>query len=385
MATKRKIGVLLSEKDLRKRYPESGLASTICLPAESTLKLPCRVLSINHHLGGGISYGKVVENMGEESTGKTLLAMDFGIVCQSMGGVVLWDDAEATFDRAWAEKHGLKMDRVELLPYENEIEKVSDWIADMCVYWRSKLTKNEPILLVVDSIAVLEGGDAMETSEQDSKAEMGKRSYKMGQLLRKRTKIFAKYGICVYFINQIRKKIGASQFEDPDTTPLAQCMKYYAAQRFGLYRGKRLRKGGAEKGPWVGNIVYVRTKKSKTSAPRDNVQAKVYFVEDEGKFGYDRYFGFLEVLIEKGIITNKRGRYYMKVKKGGVKKTVEVAYGQKAMEKKIAFDTEFRKKLISKAGINTPALFREQLNSIKKNLYPVKLKVSKEKSDGDEE
>jgi RecA/RadA recombinase len=135
MGNKRKIGVLLREGDLRRRYPESGLASKISLPAEKVLKLPCRILAINNHLGGGISYGKIIEVGGEESAGKTLLAIDFGVVAQSMGGIVLWDDAEASFDRAWAEKNGLDMDKVELLPYENEIELVSDWIADMCIYY----------------------------------------------------------------------------------------------------------------------------------------------------------------------------------------------------------------------------------------------------------
>lgn len=386
---KRKIGVLLREQDLRRRYPDSGLAHKIMLPAEQVLKLPCEVLSINDHLGGGISYGKVIENGGEESTGKTLLALNFAKVCISMGGVVLWDDAEATFDRAWAEAHGVDLSKVELLPYENEIEKVSDWLADMIIFWRSKLTNNEPILAVIDSIALLDGGEALETAEMDTKAEMGRRSMKMGSLLRKRTKIFAKYGVCVYLINQIRKKVGASKFEDPETSPLAQVMKYYAAQRVFLYRGKRLRQGGKDKGPWVGNIVYVRTKKSKTSAPRDNVQAKVYFREDQGKFGYDKYFGFTDVLLNKGVIYKRGSRYYYKKKvKIGKKKTyreVEIANGTAALEKRIATDAELRKLLVKKSGVNTPSVFREQLQAIKRNLYPVKLKISKEKSDGEED
>jgi RecA/RadA recombinase len=385
MGNKRKIGVLLREGDLRRRYPESGLASKISLPAEKVLKLPCRILAINNHLGGGISYGKIIEVGGEESAGKTLLAIDFGVVAQSMGGIVLWDDAEASFDRAWAEKNGLDMDKVELLPYENEIELVSDWIADMCIYYRSKLTNNEPILLVVDSIAVFEGGDAMETAEQDTKAEMGRRSYKMGQLLRKRTKIFAKYGICVLFINQIRKKVGASKFENPDTTPLAQVMKYYASQRLFLFRGKRLRLGGGEKGSWVGNLVYVRTMKSKTSAPKDNIQAKVYFREDGGKLGYDKYFGFSDLLLEMGILTKKSGRFFMRTKrKGHPAKTIEVAHGEKALEKRIIYDAELRGKLIRKSGVNTPSTFREQLADLTTNLYPVRMKVAKEKSQEDE-
>lgn len=379
MANKKKVGGLLGPTDLRRRYPDSGLASEICLAGDRTLRLPCRVISINYHVGGGIPYGKIMENFGEESTGKTLLAMDFGVVAQSLGGVVLWVDSEASFDPTWAEAHGLNLEKIQLLPYENRIEIISDWIVDMCIYWRDKLTNNEPILLVADSIAVWEAKDAMETAQVDTKAEMGRRSFKMGEMLRKRMKVFAQYGICVYFINQLRKKIGASQFEDPDTTPMAQCMKYYAAQRVGLYRGKRIKKGNKAKGAWVGNIVYVRTKKNKTSIPRDNVKAKVYFRDDNGNFGYHKYYGFPELLADKGIIKmtgeEDKAKYYYK---GEL-----LAKGEEQFLLLLGKDTELRSKFIRKLNINTPSATRKKLEAINKNLYPVKMKKSK--PDGEEE
>jgi recombination protein RecA len=376
---KKKIGVLLAEKDLKRRYPDSGLASVICLPDDKSLRLPCRVVSINYHLGGGLPYGKVLENFGEESTGKSLLAMDFGVVAQSLGGVVLWIDSEAAFDPVWMVKHGLDISKIQLLPYENRIEIISDWIADYCIYWRSKLTNNQPILMVLDSIAVLEAMDVMETAQIDTKAEMGRRSFKMGEMLRKRTRIFAKYGICVYFINQLRKKIGASQFEDPDTTPMAQCMKYYASQRFGLYRGKRLKAGNSDKGKWVGNVVYVRTKKNKTSAPRDNVKAKVFFKKDGSNFGYSKYHGFGEILHERGILemTNikdpEKARF---IYKGKV-----IARGEEAFIELLVNNDELRSKFIKRVGVNTASLTRKKLESLTTNLYPVKLKKSKDEEE----
>lgn len=383
---KKKIGILLAESVLRRRYPDSGLASKIALPKEFVLKLPCEVLCINHHLGGGLVYGRVHECAGEESTGKTLLAMNFAKVAQSMGGMVLWDDAEASFDGAWAIRHGLDLRQIELLPYENEIEVVSDWIADMCIFYRSKLTNNEPIILIADSIAVFETGDAMETAEVDTKAEMGRRSFKMGQLLRKRTKIFAKYGIIVLLINQLRKKVGASKYEDPDTTPLAQAMKFYASQRFFLGKGKKIREGDRPKGKWLGHYVYVRTKKNKTSAPEDSAQTRVFFKEHEGHFGYDKYHGFLDVLVSNGTISAKGGRYKMRVKKKGrPAKVIELAYGEKKMLRLLQTDAELRKRLIKRSGINTPSVFREQLEAIKTNLYPVRLKVVSKEANEEEE
>lgn len=369
MADKRKSGILLDAKSLKRRYPDSGLASEICLDEPHTLKLPSQNLAINYHLGGGIPYGKIIEIAGEESAGKTLLALNFALVCQSLGGMVLWDDAEASFDAVWAKKHGLDLSKIELLLFENEFEIVSDWMADMCIYYRSKLTNNEPILLVTDSIAVLETGDAMEIAEQDAKAEMGKRSFNMGKLLRKRNKIFAKYGICVIFINQLRVKVGASQYEEKETTPLQQALKFYASQRIWLFRGKRLRLGGKPKGPWVGNIVYVRTKKNKTSIPRDNIQAEVYFRPDGDKFGYHKYHGFDELLVDRNIVKRKMGRFYYKDKL--------IAQGEDKFKNLISTDPDLRARFIKKLGINTTSKTREQLAGINKNLYPVKAKKNK--------
>lgn len=373
MGNKRKIGGLSTIAELRKRYPDSRIASEIVLAGDKTLRLPSTSLAFTHHLGGGVKYGTIIELLGEESTGKTMEAMDLIKVAQSLGGVGLWDDAESTFDLAWAEKNGLDLSKLELLPYENQIELVSDWIADMCIYYRSILTKNEPIVLVLDSIAVLESGDALETAEMDTKAEMGRRSYLMGKLLRKRMKIFAKYGICCVFINQIRKKVGASRFEDPDTTPLAQVMKYYASQRVGLYRGKRI-KTNKGKGKWVGNNIYVRTKKNKSSSPRDNIQTQVFFEEYQGNFGYSKYFGFGELLVEKGIIKRKSGTLYYKGEKICKVKEDDFSDFIQVMNT----NPKLRKKLIKKFGVNTISKTREKLESIKTNLYPVKMKVKKD-------
>lgn len=374
MADKKKTGYLLDVKTLRRRYPESGLASTICLGAEQELRLPSRNLAINYHLGGGIKYGSIIEVSGEESTGKSLLAMDFGTVTQSLGGIVLWDDAEATFDGKWAASHGLDLNKVELLPYENQIELVSDWVADMCVYYRSKLTNNEPILLVIDSVALFDTGDALDTAEMDSKAEMGRRSFHMGKFLRKRMRIFAKYGICVLLINQLRKKVGASKFEDPNTTPLEQALKFYASQRIGLFRGKKIRKGGKSKGPWVGNEVYVRTKKNKSGVPRDNIKAEVYFREDNNNYGYHKYYGFDELLVDKNIVKRKMGKFYYK--------ETLIAKGDDNFKQLIATDQELRSKFIKRLGINTASKTRKQIESIDKNLFPVKAKKQKQPEDG---
>lgn len=204
-----------SESALRKKYAGSGNAMEILVAPEDMLWIPSRFLALNDQWGGGVAYGKIVEIFGEESSGKSLLAFDFAYCTQALGGVVLWADSEFAFMRGWAEQNGIDLTQVELYP-EKAIELISDWTMDMGIHYRSKLTNNEPILIVVDSIAALDCIENLNSSQLDAKAEMGNRAKAIDKWLRTRNGSYEQLGITVLLINQLRSKIGASQFEDPD-------------------------------------------------------------------------------------------------------------------------------------------------------------------------
>lgn len=373
---KKKVGILLAESVLRKRYPRSNRASIIGLSNEDTLRLPCKNLALNYQLGGGIPYGKILEEYGEESTGKTLLALDFAEVCISLGGIVCWDDAEACWSNYWAQKNGIDISQVELLPDENIVEIISDWLGDMIVFYRAQLTNNEPILFVIDSLAVLESQEQMEVSDVDSSDAFSRRSKMISQMLRKRKPMFAKYGACVIFINQLRKKIGATKWEDPDTTPGGQSMKFYADIRLGLYRGKIIKNAKKKR---VGQHVWMRIKKNKTAPPRESVQARVYFKKTGGKIGYDKYSGLGDTLVECGTIKRIRGGYTYEGKLLCKHKENEDRLGEY-----LAANDEMRAKILKDSPINTPSKTRKQIEGIDRNLYPVKQKTKKVK-DAEEE
>lgn len=372
MAEKKKVGLILSEARLKQRYPTSGAANTIVVAPEDNLVLPSSILSLNWQMGGGIPYGTILEEFGEESTGKSLLAVNFAIVAQSLGGIVLWSDAEAVFRQQayFYQKQGLDLSKVILLPDENIIEVLSDWQADMIVTYRNKLKNNEPILLVTDSTAALETRDNMEAADTDSGEDMGRRSKKIYQMVRKRNKFYAKYGVCVIYINQLRKKPTRTKYEDPDTTPGGKAMNFYASIRLGIRRGKKIENKDETH---VGQYVYFNIKKNKVAPPRNSVQGKVIFQRYQGALGYDKYTGILDVLqyhdSEEGIkpvLKRKRGIWTYKGK--------TIAKGDDKMMKLFMEDEVLRKRLIDRAGINTISKTRAKLQSLTTNLYPVNAK-----------
>lgn len=355
-----------TESALRKKYAGSGLASQIVVSGEDTLWIPSRFLALNHQWGGGAPYGKIIEIFGEESSGKSLTAFDLAYSTQALGGMVLWADAEFAFTEDWAIKNGLDLDLVELYK-EKSIEKISDWSVDMAIYYRSKLVKNEPILLVVDSLAALDCLDNLNTSQVDAKAEMGNRAKAIDKWLRGRNGIYEDLGITVVLINQLRSKIGASQFEDPDTTPGGKATRFYASIRVGIYGGKSLTKKVDGKELRVGRVSSIRIKKNKVAPPKPTIKsAEVYFVETPvTEVGFNRYFGLPELLVELGTLSRKKGssRYYMGEKM--------VANGEEALIKVIKGDDELRKKLIRKSGINTISRTQSKLNKLTENRYPI--------------
>jgi len=370
MAEKKKVGVPTKDSVLKKRYPEAGLASDILVPGEDTLWLPSRILPLNYLIGGGIQYGHILEDYGEESTGKTLMALDFVCAAQSLGGIAIWDDAEGTFSAHWAVAHGVDLNRLEIYPAQNIVEKASDWIADMVVKWRKKLTNNEPILVVVDSLAALETMENINVSQQDRKAEMGNRAKAIDTLLRSRNPLFHKLGICVFCVNQVRSKIGASKYEDPDTTPGGKAMRFYASIRLGLYRGSQIKDKYKEK---IGQKVYVRVKKNKIAPPRERLETEVYFVKEGENFGYNRYKGLWQALVKDEVIKRKKAIFYYKGK--------VIARGDEKMELILATNDDLRAKLVRRSSINTISKTRAKLASLKSNLYPV---IELKKKDEDE-
>lgn len=357
-----------SSGDLAKKYADSYTVIEMEDELAKLPKLPCRNLALNYMLGGGIPYGKVIEIFGYESTGKTLMAYDFGYAAQQLGGVLLIIDAENAFEIGWAKKNGLDPARTVILP-SNEIEMASDWVRDQTYYWRDKLVNNEPIVVIGDSIAFFECSDNIESDAVGAKAEMGNRAKAIGKFYRTRTRLFKRAGVCVIMINQVRKKIGASMFESAETTPGGDSTRFAASIRISLTRSTQI-KGRIidgefkedDKGHKIGQHIIMRMEKNKVAPPRPSIKTEVYFLDEKwGYTGYNRYKGLEEILVDQGVVKNVGSRYYYKEKMiaNGVDNFI------KALHKK----PKLRGNLIRRSSINTISKTQDLLNSLDRNLY----------------
>ena len=362
MAGRKKIKIP-TLREIQKKFPSQYIAGEV--DESKRPWLPTRFLAFNKVTGGGCPFGKIIELFGEESSGKSLMPYDFAYCCQYLGGMVLWVDAEQSFTNDWATKNGLDLDKIVVFR-STSIEAISDWVANMALYWRSQLTHNEPILLVLDSVSALDTDINLNSEMLNASADMGNRAKAIYKYFRIRNEMLYSLGITQVYINQLRKNLKAGMFENPDTTPGGKALAFYASIRIGLYGGKQITKKIKGKERKIGRLTSIRTIKNKVATPGPTLKGSPLYNNDKyvDSIGFDRLHFLDEILLEEEIIEKtKSGTYSYKGK--------TLCRGAEKFSELLREDDELRRKLIRKAGINTLGTTKKLLESITENLYPI--------------
>lgn len=362
MAGRKKIKIP-TLREIQKKFPSQYIAGEV--DESKRPWLPTRFLAFNKVTGGGCPFGKIIELFGEESSGKSLMAYDFAYCCQYLGGMVLWVDAEQSFTNSWAEKNGLDLNKI-VVYRSTSIEAISDWVANMALYWRNQLTHNEPILLVLDSISALDTDINLNSEMLNASADMGNRAKAIYKYFRIRNEMLYSLGITQVYINQLRKNLKAGMFENPDTTPGGKALAFYASIRIGLYGGKQITKKIKGKERKIGRVTSIRTIKNKVATPGPTLKGTPLYNNAKyvNSIGFDRLHFLDEILIEEEIIEkSKSGTYSYKGK--------TLCRGAEKFADLLKEDDNLRRKLIRKAGINTLGSTKKLLESISENLYPI--------------
>ena len=251
--------------DISKRLTEinKGLKTKFTLADEESLitkRISTGLPNFDKILGGGVPRRSTTIFYGQESSGKTFLAMKAIASAQSEGLECGFIDAEFSFDPDWAEKIGINVKDLYMLQPETG-EQALDGALTLC--------KAGVDLVVVDSIAALLPTKEMEGTMEDN--TIGQQARMMNQFFRKHGPVNEKTALIM--INQVRAGIGG--YYTSDALPAGKGQQFFARIIIQCRRGKPIQDKG--KSFPLGFMMEIKARKNKTAPPLGEASLPFYY------------------------------------------------------------------------------------------------------------
>lgn len=278
-------------EDLKERAGEDSCSSDnniiTFLPSGSSL--------LDLVLGGGYAVGKIVNIVGDKSSGKTLLAVESIAASKKVYNdklKIFYDDAESGFSINTKKLYGIDI----IDECQNHSITVEDFQYNLSNQL-DQIEEDEYLIYILDSLDALSSEAEMERADKLQKAkEEGKtvdggtygleKQKKLGQIFRLFNQKIKDKKCTLIIISQVRSNIGV-MFGDKYTRTGGKALDFYASQIIWLAEVEKKKKQDVP----VGISTKVKCKKNKVGMP---------FRE-----------AFIEILFDYGVDDITTGIYYL--------------------------------------------------------------------------
>lgn len=274
--------------------------------------------SLDESIGiGGIPMGRITQFAGQESSGKTMLALSCikSYLDENPNNTALFIDAEYTYDPEWASGQGVDTSRVMVIKTNDakaifegligsmkvnaktkKVSKKMKGILDYVIEAEDPRFKNLGII-VLDSIAVL--NTPLEVAADIGKANMAPIPRFLSTELKKLTPIVAQANVAFIGINQVRVNLG-QMFGDPTSSPGGKALKHACSLMLNMapvFSAESVIKN--EDGDRIGHTVRAKIQKNKVGAPFRQAEYKIEYVRgivrsEEEAFDLAVKYGFIQ-------------------------------------------------------------------------------------------
>lgn len=267
------MGTEQERKDLETlmKYVSKEAGSPLVFGDDESLKIKRLLLGyqkLDDLFGGGLVFNRIIEVVGHESVGKTLLTLWAIAAAQREGLPTCFVDVERTFNEDWAREQGVDTD---LLMVSDPITAESTFDVVMAML---QAPVERPGVIVIDSIAAMVPKAELEAvGEQQF---IGLHARFMNRAIRDWSAV--NKGWIIIVINQLREKVGG--YGNPETTPGGKGQAYHATQIVKVSKGEKLfvpGSGGKTLADSIGYKMGFYLEKNKMGRPFGKVSLPFYF------------------------------------------------------------------------------------------------------------
>jgi len=188
-------------------------------------------------LGGGWAERRVINIIGDTSTGKTLLCIEAAanFIRKYPQGKIRYCEAEAAFSRQYAATMGMPIDKVDF--GKEPIRTIEDLYEELEV--RTEKAK-QPELMIVDSLDALSSRAEMDRAI-DKGSYGGEKAKQLSALFRRINSAMAAKNITMMIVSQIRDRIGVVYGRKWEVSG-GHALAFYSSQRVVLKQLGKLKK-----------------------------------------------------------------------------------------------------------------------------------------------